>query len=80
MYVSFSESTWKRWFDNDVQYINLTQRSEWLGLFQRNGFNLIDETSSRIDIHDLPLANRCNKMDRSDLECVYFKLLLRKML
>ena len=39
MYVSFSDDTWNRLFENEVQYINRMQRGEWLDLFERNGLN-----------------------------------------
>ena len=48
MYLSFSETTWRRLCENEVQYINRLQRGEWLGLFKANGFELIEEEVRRV--------------------------------
>jgi SAM-dependent methyltransferase len=78
MYLSFSEQTWARLFENEVQYINRIQRGEWLELFKPNGFELIEEEARRIDISSLSLADRYLHMDKRDLECTVLKLALRK--
>ena len=78
MYLSFSDDTWNRLFENEVQYINRMQRGEWLDLFERNGFERIEEESRRVDISKLRLANKYKKMERSDLECTVLKVALQK--
>jgi SAM-dependent methyltransferase len=78
MYLSFSEETWTRLFENEVQYINRMQRGEWLELFKANGFDLIEEEARRIDISGLRLANRYMQMEPGDLECTVLKVALRK--
>jgi SAM-dependent methyltransferase len=78
MYLSFSEETWRRLFENEVQYINRMQRGEWLELFKTNGFDLIEEETRRVDISELRLANRYKNMQLSDLECTVLKVALRK--
>lgn len=78
MYLSFSDDTWNRLFENEAQYINRMQRGEWLDLFERNGFERIEEESRRVDIRKLRLANRYKKMERSDLECTVLKVALQK--
>jgi SAM-dependent methyltransferase len=78
MYLSFSEGTWARLFENEVQYINRMQRGEWLELFKSNGFELIEEDVRRVDISCLRLAERYVHMDKGDLECTVLKLALRK--
>jgi SAM-dependent methyltransferase len=78
MYLSFSDDTWNRLFENEVQYINRMQRGEWLELFKANGFDVIEEESRRVDISKLRLADRYKKMERSDLECTVLKVALRK--
>jgi SAM-dependent methyltransferase len=78
MYLSFSEETWTRLFENEVQYINRMQRGEWLELFKANGFDLIEEEARRIDISGLRLANRYMQMEQGDLECTVLKVALRK--
>jgi SAM-dependent methyltransferase len=78
MYLSVSEEIWTRLFENEVQYINRMQRGEWLDLFERNGFERIEEESRRVDISKLKLAKRYQQMERSDLECTVLKVALQK--
>jgi SAM-dependent methyltransferase len=78
LYLSFSEELWRRLCENEVQYINRTQRGEWLDLFKANGFELIEEEARRVDINRLTLANRYKDMEKADLECTVLKLALRK--
>jgi SAM-dependent methyltransferase len=78
MYLSFSEETWRRLCENEVQYINRMQRGEWLDLFKANGFELIEEEARRVDIGKLNLAERYVHMDKGDLECTVLRLALRR--
>ena len=39
LYLTFSDETWIRLFENEVQYINRMQRGEWLELFNATGFD-----------------------------------------
>src|SRR5215469_4625479 len=55
-YLRFSESTWKRWYENQVQYINLIQRGDWLRYFDNAGLHLVEEDSSYTDISKLWIA------------------------
>src|SRR5439155_17999549 len=76
LYLSFSEETWKRLCENEVQYINRMQRGEWLALFKANGFDLIEEEARRVDIGGLNLADRFVNMDNADYECTVLMLVL----
>jgi len=78
LYLGFSEATWKRLCENEVQYINRMQRGEWLELFKTNGFELIEEEVRRVDISKLKLADRFAHMDKADLECTVLRLALRR--
>ena len=78
LYLTYSEPTWRRFFENEVQYINRLQRGEWLALFNSNGFELIEEEARRVDISRLKLAERYRHMEKSDLECTVLKLALKK--
>jgi SAM-dependent methyltransferase len=77
-YLSFSEETWARLFENEVQYINRMQRGEWLELFRANGFELVEEETRRVDISNIKLATRYAHMHKEDLECTVLKVALRK--
>jgi SAM-dependent methyltransferase len=78
LYLSFSEETWKRLCENEVQYINRMQRGEWLELFKANGFELIEEEARRVDIRGLNLSDRFVDMDKGDLECTVLRLALKR--
>jgi hypothetical protein len=73
-YLSFSERSWHWLWQNEVQYINRVQRSEWPELFQSNGFEVIDEDSEEADITGLKVAESFAHMQKRDLECTVLRL------
>lgn len=77
-YLHYSERTWKLWFENEVQYINRIQRSEWLAMFQRAGFDVIEDGGAYCALNGLALNDAYRTFDRHDLECTHLELLLRK--
>ena len=79
MYLTISDRTWQNVFENQVQYINRLQRSEWLELFKTAGFKLIEEDSWYTDLGQLELAERFRSMDKRDLECTGPRLLHKKL-
>jgi SAM-dependent methyltransferase len=76
-YLCFSETTWQRFFDNEVQGINRVQRGEWLEMFRGNGFALVDADGKRVDISGLKLAERFAHLDQRDLEYTVVRLALK---
>lgn len=42
-YYKLDGTTWDRWVNSKVQYINRVQRPEWLSLFEHAGFELVSE-------------------------------------
>jgi hypothetical protein len=76
--LSFSESTWRRLFENEVQYINRLQRGDWLDLFGTNGFELVEEEDQETDISALNFAARYSRMPKKDLGCTVLRVLLKK--
>jgi len=79
-YLTFSDKVWKRFFENKVQYINRVQRSEWLNIFQKAGFELIDEESFNGNIEKIKLNKKYMSYDKKDMECVVLKVVYRKPL
>ena len=77
-YLTFSDSTWKTWFENQVQYINRIQRSEWLRVFEQAGLRLIECEGTSVDVSTLQLAEEYKKLPQSDLECHTLKMLHQK--
>jgi len=77
-YVGFSETTWRLLCDNEVQAINRVQRGEWLDLFKKGGFELVEEELREVDISDLSIAPRFAGMDKRDLATTVVRLTMRK--
>lgn len=68
-YLRFSDKEWKRFFENKVQYINRIQRPDWLGLFKRAGFELVEEHVRACDIDRLKIAEMYSHLRKNNLEC-----------
>jgi hypothetical protein len=77
-YLRYSDSSWKRWFQNEVQYFNRLQRPEWLSLFQNAGLELVEEQSQFTPIGDVVPIGRFEHFDRQDLECTTLTLVHKK--
>jgi hypothetical protein len=77
-YLTYSESQWKRWFENDVQYFNRIQRSDWLQMFAHAGFILLEEGGSSADVTGLGVHPRYHGLSREDIECTTLVLVVRK--
>lgn len=69
-YYRYTDRTWRRWFQSDVQYFNRLQRPEWLDIFTVAGFELLEDERISGPIGALPLAADYQHLDRSDLECL----------
>lgn len=77
-YLCFSEDVWKRFFENDLQYINRVQRNEWLKMFDSAGLKLREETGTYADLAGLKINNRYAGIEDRDLQCTNLKVLLQK--
>jgi hypothetical protein len=77
-YLQYSDRTWKRWFENEVQYINRLQRSDWIDLFNKTGMTLIEEEIAKENITGLRVSDSFRSYDEIDLSCSNLKLLHRK--
>ena len=78
-YLSYSERRWKSFFENDVQYINRLQRSEWLKMFAEAGLNVSEEQSEHVELGNLKIHKRYAGMDLQDLKCATLGFVLQKM-
>lgn len=41
-YLRYSPSTWERWFNSTVQYVNRVQRRQWDSMFTQADFEIVD--------------------------------------
>lgn len=79
-YLRYSERIWRRWLENEVQYFNRLQRSEWLELFRDAGLEVIEEEAQYTNVEGLPIAPQYLGFDERDLACVGFRVVHRKPL
>ena len=77
-YLRYSDRVWRRYFENNVQYINRIQRAEWLDLFHRAGFELVEEESVTVDIGSIKIDKDYQNLDEQDLQCVTLTVIHRK--
>jgi SAM-dependent methyltransferase len=78
LYLQYSEKTWKRFFQNEVQYINRIQPGEWLQMFRAARFDVAEADRRPIDISGLRLDEQYRQMDPKDLACTVLRLTLSK--
>jgi hypothetical protein len=77
-YLTYSDSQWRLWYENGVQYINRIQRSEWLRMFADAGFSLVEEGGSYADLTNLRIHPRYRHLSRKDIDCLNLLLVVRK--
>jgi hypothetical protein len=77
-YLSYSESKWKLWYENRVQYFNRIQRNGWLRMFAQAGFSILEERVARADLTGMRIAPQYQGLSREDLECENQVLVVRK--
>lgn len=68
-YLRYSDRTWRRRFENRVQYINRLQRPEWLELFRRAGLEPVAEEVCTAALQPDAVSDRFHGLDAEDLAC-----------
>lgn len=69
-YYRFDDRTWRRWFENEVQYFNRIQRPEWRALFAGAGFETVEDLATTGPVDDTPLADAFADLDTDDRACM----------
>ena len=77
-YLTYSESHWKIWFENGVQYINRIQRGDWLRMFTQAGFSILEEVGSFADLTGVRIHPQYERLSREDIDCTHLALIVRK--
>lgn len=77
-YLRYSDRTWKVFFENEVQYINRLQVSDWLDLFSQEGFSLLEKITQSCDIESLQINPQYQHYESGDLACTILTLVHRK--
>ena len=78
-YLRFSDREWARWFDNRVQYMNRWQHSDFVRLFRKHGFAIVDqEITNSVDTASIEVDPRWREYDKADLDATVTRLLVRR--
>ena len=77
-YLRYSNPKWKRYFENDVQYFNRIQYSEWHEIFNKAGLVLVEEEIQKEELSGLKIAEEFKKCDSRNLNCVGLRIIHRK--
>lgn len=77
-YLAYSDRTWRWCFENDVQYFNRLQESEWKALFAGAGLDLVDQAAERVDIGALKIHPQFGHLPQDDYGCTILTLVHRK--
>lgn len=73
-YLRYSNKSWKWYFENDVQYFNRVQRPEWLNIFSRAGFEVVEEESIFADIGTIKVHKSYEHLCKQDLHCITMRV------
>jgi hypothetical protein len=77
-YLQYSDAEWSRWFENEVQYQNRWQQSDFRELFKRAGFDVVsEEIVASVDTASLKIAPRWSDYPREDLDATVTRMLAR---
>ncbi len=79
-YMHYSDRTWKRYFENDVQYINRIQLPEWRAMFHDAGLELVHEETIMEDLKGLEVAPLYQDLLLDEIACSNVIFLYRKPL
>ncbi|MBY0482944.1 class I SAM-dependent methyltransferase [Nitrosomonas sp.] len=79
-YMHYSDRIWKRYFENDVQYINRIQLPEWRAMFHDAGLELVHEETRLEDLKGLELAPLYQDLLLDEKTCSNVIFLYRKSL
>ncbi len=76
-YLRYSDQTWRRFFENDVQYFNRVQPLEWSQLFREAGFEQILEEPVTEDVGSPKLSSDFVDLSDEDRDCVWLHMVHR---
>jgi SAM-dependent methyltransferase len=77
-YLEFPDKTWKRLFENDVQYFNRMQASDWLTLFKNSGFTLIEQKPIMYSLKGMKVSREFQHYSKEDIACAGLTVVHKK--
>jgi SAM-dependent methyltransferase len=78
-YLRFSDVVWRRWFQNDVQYINRIQLPQWHAMFEQAGLELVEEYLTTADLDELSISDSYKHLDEATLRCATMAVLHERL-
>lgn len=69
-FYRYSDRVWRRWFDNEMQYVNRVQAPQWRRLFDEAGFERVEEEHTSEPVGAVPKAEEFAYLSQSDVECL----------
>lgn len=80
-YYRYSDTVWRLFFQNKLQYFNRIQASDWLRFFDNSGFTCVEkETSWSRDVGNLRVNKKYESYSQEDLSCCRLTMVHRKPL
>lgn len=79
-YLRYSSKTWKRWFENDVQYHNRLQGADYDRMFREAGFKVRESFSEKCVLDGLPINSEWERYSATDLETTVLTVVCEKAL
>ncbi|CAM4003207.1 Class I SAM-dependent methyltransferase [Novosphingobium lubricantis] len=77
-YLRYSDRQWRWWLQNDVQYINLLQPSDFQKAFTSNGFEIVNvENVQLCDSSKLKIDERFRHYPREELDVAVDRLIVK---
>jgi Methyltransferase domain len=77
-YLRYSDTIWKIFFQNEVQYFNRLLMSDWINIFGQEGFVLMEKTPEFANIDSLQIHPQYYRYSKEDLSCVILTLVHKK--
>lgn len=68
-YLRYSDTIWKRFFENEVQYHNRLQRSDFINIFAKEGLILKEKITESTNVDSLEIAPKYQHYSKEDLAC-----------
>ncbi len=77
-YLRYPDPVWRRFFENEVQYINRIQRTDWLERFRNSGAIVLEERPETCPLEGVRIHPQFSTLDRTDLACIALTVVARK--
>lgn len=77
-YLRYSDRTWKMFFENEIDHFNRLQMSDWLRIFNKEGFCFLEKITRSCDIESLKINPKYKHYEKEDLACTILTVVHRK--